>query len=93
MKRDFVAECLPEQDHFMAPAWLGLIRFAATRPDIVADFEKDSGMVFRFPASGIEKMIDQTTGYQEDLIFKFAHWITKNLWGDSTRQPREPPNE
>lgn len=82
MKRDLIQECLPEHDHYMAPAWLGLIRYASGQAQILEQFEKDTGMKFRFPG-GIEGMIDKATGYQEDMIFKFAHWVTKNLWGDT----------
>jgi len=84
MKRDLIKECLPERDHFMAPAWIGLIRFASGQPEIVEAFEKESGMKFRIPC-GIEGMIDKASGYQEDMLFKFAAWVTKNLWGDTSK--------
>lgn len=80
--RDIVKECLPEHDHFMAPAWIGLLRYASTSDEIVKSFEKDTGLKFEFP-NGIEGMISESTGHTEDLIFKFAHWVTKNLWGDT----------
>lgn len=80
--RDLIQECLPEKDHFMSPAWLGLLSFASKTPNIIKRFEENTGMKFRFP-SGIEGMIDEATGYREDLIFKFGHWVTANLWGDS----------
>lgn len=79
MKRDLISECLPAEDHFMAPAWLGLVYFAAGKSEFIKSFEKDSGLKFRFP-KGIEGLIDEVTGYQEELIFKFAQWVTKNLW-------------
>ena len=67
----------------MAPAYLGLIRYASTQPEMIKQFEHDTGMKFRFASGGIEKMIDEATGYRKDLVFKFAHWVTENLWGDS----------
>jgi len=81
MTRDLITECLPEKDHYMAHAYLGLLSWAAREEKIIEAFEKDTGMKFRFPA-GIDGMIDKATGYQGDLVFKFAHWVTANLWGE-----------
>lgn len=92
MKRDLVKECLPEWQHYMAPAWLGLIRFASSQPEIIERFESDAGMKFRFPG-GIEGMVDESTGYREDLVFKFAAWVTENLWGDPHDEQPEREGE
>jgi len=80
--RDLITECLPEKDHYMAGAYLGLLSWAAREEKIIEAFEKDTGISLEIKG-GIEGMIDKATGYQEDLVFKFAHWVTANLWGDS----------
>lgn len=81
--RDLVHECLPAHDHYMASAWLGLLSYAAGVPEIIEQFEKDSGMKMDFP-KGIAGLIDQQSGYNEERIFAFAHWVTENLWGDTS---------
>lgn len=80
MKRDLIKECLPEEDYFMAPAWLALIRYAAGEEFIQKWFKEDTGLELRFPG-GIEGQIDEATGFREELLFVFAKWVTDNLWG------------
>jgi hypothetical protein len=87
VKRDLIAECLPKRDHYMAAAWLALISYVSGNEHYIAEFEKHTGMKFIFP-KGIEGMVDEASGYQEDLVFKFAHWVTKNFWGDTSEENR-----
>lgn len=64
----------------MAPAWVGMIRWAIGNPDIRKQFEADSGIPC--PAtSGIARMIDEATGLPEKYVTEFAAWAHKNLWG------------
>lgn len=84
---------LPE----MMPAWLGLVCWAAKMPDIVRDFEKDTGLniMSLLGRSPIDRMIDAATGYEGVLVTKWCDWVTVNLWGDGTdpetaQAPDEP---
>lgn len=66
---------------YMLPAWIGCIRFALLEDNIRADFEKDTGMRYTPPRNVIEKMIDDSTGYNDDYIEEFIRWINVNICG------------
>ncbi len=53
---------------------------------MIEQFEKDTGKKFKFAENAIDRMVDKASGYEEDLIFSFAKWVTENLWGDSQNE-------
>lgn len=69
------------KDDFMAVAWAGFVQWAAKQPDILERFEAETGMSFRPPASGLEVMIDDATGYRNAVAERFVEWTTVEMWG------------
>lgn len=64
----------------MAPAWLGMIRWALGEPDIRKRFEQESGVPCP-STSGLNRCIDEACGLPEKYVTEFAAWAHRNLWG------------
>jgi hypothetical protein len=65
----------------MALAWLGCLQWAAEQPAIIKRFEEETGMSLKSPASGIERMIDEATGFRNAQFDRFVDWFNANVWG------------
>ncbi len=74
---------IPIGEEYMVPAWVGMVRHALGAEYIKKEFKKETGFDVDhvLKATGINAIIDQKTGYQRDIIAKFADWVTVNLWG------------
>ena len=71
----------------LAAAWRDFVSWAFTEPDMIKQFEADTGHVIRTDArTGLERMIDQATGYgvgkPEIIAADFVIWATVNHWGE-----------
>ena len=62
-------------------AWAACLMWAIGEPNVLAQFEADTGLKFTPPRNGIEAMIDKATGHQEAITRKFMEWFNKNVWG------------
>ena len=73
----------PYGEDYMAPAWVGFLKFCITEQGCRDLFKADTGIDILgvVTATGIKAQIDKATGYQADAIAKFADWVTVNLWG------------
>ncbi len=57
------------------------VRWAWETPEMREAFERDTGMK---PAeSPIDAMIDESTGYDEQVADAFVRWVIANVWGES----------
>lgn len=73
---------------FMEAAWLGFVEWAIGAPDVIAQWEKETGRKMAGPPrTGLDAAIDKATGYDyteqraKDLE-DFVIWATINLWGE-----------
>lgn len=66
---------------FMDIAWRDFINFAAREPDIIAQFNAETGRHYGAPATPIEAMIDDASGRLEDDTNEFVLWVTERHWG------------
>lgn len=68
----------------MAAAFVGMVRFAMHEPEIIDHFHHATGLVpfWTKQGSAIDIMIDQATGYQEDIVNSFIDWLIENYWGE-----------
>ena len=68
----------------MAGAWLGLVAFALSNENYRAAFKEETEIDISdvINSKGINKMIDQATGYQGQAVAKWCDWVTVNLWGE-----------
>jgi len=66
---------------YMFPAWLGCLSWAVSEPAIMAAFRAETGNHWQPGRSGIERMIDEATGAQEQFVIAFARWVNANVWG------------
>jgi hypothetical protein len=75
----------PDGLPLMLDAWNGCVSFAISQPDIREVFKKNTGIDLEMltKRSPIVAMIDKASGYEQDVIAKFADWVTVNLWGKS----------
>lgn len=71
----------PEKDPIMAGAWAACLAYTITRTDALAQFEADTGKKFTPATNGIEKAIDEATGYEKEYIESFIDWFNENVWG------------
>ena len=71
-------------DPVMGGAWYGLILWAASQDEFLCKFQEDTGHDLKslFKVSGLERMIDQATGYDRAVVAAWADWVTENLWGE-----------
>jgi hypothetical protein len=69
-------------DPLMAAPWLSAFGVAILNKDIMAAFKAETGLSWNPPKSPIEQMVDEATGYQEEVIVAFAAWFNANVWGD-----------
>lgn len=75
-------------DPLMAGAWASALKWAYSEPDIVAAFERDTGLT-PMPArtSGLEAMIDKACGVHAERAEAFVKWFNVNVWGDDPFEP------
>ena len=66
---------------YMTGAWLGCIRFALGKPEIVAAFRADTGNKWEPATTWIDRMIDQQTGAEWAFLKAFTEWANVNVWG------------
>lgn len=74
---------LPEgTPDYMASAYFGCLMWAIRNTDMVAQFEKESGVKYPpEPKNAMEKMIDDATGVRADYFKRFKEWHDENVWG------------
>jgi hypothetical protein len=65
----------------MWPMWAACLRWAIGEPDILAAFTVDTGLSYSAPKCGLDAMIDEATGLQENIIKAFVEWFNVNVWG------------
>lgn len=66
----------------MCGAWVAALQAAVGNAEIVAQFERDTGVRYTPPRSGIEALVDDATGNTERVCLAFIEWFNTNLWGD-----------
>lgn len=66
---------------YMTPAWLGCISWAIGDESVVAAFRQDTGLQWRPGRNGIDRMIDQATGAEQEFVRAFVLWVNVNVWG------------
>lgn len=60
----------------------GFLSWAAMQPDAWAAFTAETGVPMpRAATGGINRMIDDATGYQEQVMRKFIAWVIPAMWG------------
>jgi len=75
---------IPYGDNIMTEAWLSCVSASSGVEGITKAFKEDTGidiavLVNRSP---IEKMIDEATGLDKEIVVKWCDWVTKNIWGE-----------
>ena len=70
----------------MLDAWLGLLYFAIGEREVRARFKCETGYDLDSLAmvAGIDRLVDQATGRDREIIVAFCDWVTVNMWGDGT---------
>lgn len=73
-------------DYVQTAAWSGLMEFLLGQDDVRAQFERETGVPTFRPPTGIEKLIDEASGYDPatTYIARFLLWATPMHWGDTT---------
>lgn len=53
-------------------------------PEVQARFKADTGLdvTALVGRSGLDKMIDQATGFEAQTVTAFADWVVVNVWGE-----------
>jgi hypothetical protein len=68
----------------MSEAWFACVLWAAGKPENLKQFKEETGHDLNdvLKSRGLNKMIDQATGYDRTVIAAWADWVTKNFWGE-----------
>lgn len=64
---------------FFAIAWRDCLTWAIQDPDVLAEYTRDTGVVFNLAANPIDKMVDAATGHEPAA--HFIDWFNANIWG------------
>ncbi len=80
----------PYGEHYMAPMWAACVKWALSEKDARDRFAEETGfnissLVNRSP---MDRMIDQATGYEAEVLAAFCDWVTTEFWG--TEETEEP---
>ena len=80
------ADSDPALDYVQTEAWTGLLAFLLDQPAIRAQFEHETGTAAYRQPTGIEKLIDEASGYDPGATYIacFLIWATPTHWGDSS---------
>jgi hypothetical protein len=74
----------------MGDAWVSYLLWAAQDTGILMEFTADTGMNLEaLHSQGINRMIDEATGFQRATLIAFADWVTTNYWGIEGDEPTE----
>jgi len=79
-------------DPLMAGAWLGSIRYALTRDDIMATFREETGFHWKPGKTVMDRMVDDATGVPVEFLKAFAKWHNENIWGEEEGHPIDAPD-
>jgi hypothetical protein len=71
---------LMPKNRIIAMAWVGSLRYALGRKDIVDVFRRDTGNEWVPPTNPVDQMID--AGRELDFLRAFAKWHNENIWGE-----------
>ena len=74
-----IVELLPEDQRYMADAWLAFVSFLAGDVDAVEAFNRDTGGAYRPGTSPIDREIDKATERDQEIALAFARWALK-MW-------------
>lgn len=72
---------------YMFEAWIGALMFAIGQPEIMAQFQRETGVRWVPPRNGIERMIDESTGHSQQVIEAFIKWANVHVWGPLDADP------
>ncbi len=66
----------------MLSAWLGLVHYLLDDEGAREQFKKETGHNIDSLAerNSLEKLIDQSTGYERLVFKKWMEWVTKTAW-------------
>lgn len=67
----------------MAQAFIDFAMWAIGQPGFLKAFEESTGIKYRPPRDGLEKMIDDVTGANKHIVSQFLDWLTVNHWGEA----------
>lgn len=79
--RDVLSLMPADTPEYMAPAWLGLIRYLIGQPEAFAAYRRETGCTYRPPKNGLEAQIDAATGADWEFLKRFVAWVNVNHWG------------
>lgn len=72
-------------DPVMRPAFVSLVLWAARQPDVITEFEDQSGeRLPPPPRTSLDVMIDEATGADrahDAYVTAFVRWVYETLWG------------
>lgn len=74
----------------MMAEWVALARWAATKREIVEQFQKDAGITIpNILASPLDRIIDDSLRLDSKLGAAWCDWVTANLWIDASEEDED----
>ncbi len=74
-------------DRLLIPAWASCLQWAIGEKAILDQFLAETGIKWTPPRTVIERMIDEASGADFDVVRTFVIWFNANIWDG------EPPDE
>lgn len=67
----------------MAQAYIDFGLWAIGQQDFLLSFERETGLKYVPPKTGLDRLIDDASGTPRIIIGKFLDWLTVNHWGEA----------
>lgn len=73
-------------DPLLSGGFMSCVDWAAGQPEILNLFHSDTGhrLESLVTSSAIEKMVDDATGKNQEIVAAWFDWVATNVWGDDS---------
>jgi hypothetical protein len=69
------------EDPLVAVIWFSCLKWAIGQQNIVDEFRAETGNTWTPGKTGLDQMIDRSSGAEADFMRQFAEWFDKAIWG------------
>lgn len=66
---------------YMAPAWASCVQWAASEPEVLAAFRRETGSQWTPGGTAFDRQIDKATGAEAKFAEAFIAWVNLRIWG------------
>lgn len=83
----------PDTPEYAHAAWAAAMVAAVRDDGIIAAFRSDTGCTHMPGKTGLERLVDESTGFDREFAGKFCEWFNVNVWGPWDAEEKSNPQE